>query len=677
LLFLSICKILSLRQARDHAYAILLAFVMLLACSVITNSEIYMLFILGFLALAMTGLACSTMAREAAAMKPEPDSAALEALFDPRILDLDRALAPRLFASQAALTLAVMAVAYCLFFFMPHFTTRAMTTTFLQATPARQDAPAVSGFTDNLNLNAINQVVLDNTHVMTVTVHWEDGTDRRMPDHIRLRGSNLAVFNGNSWRSTFLPRYISSSSWRVVNMARTVTEQEPILDQDISQNMQLTQRLFGADAPIQFLDLDAFNLSLNYETQAVDAIMRGPGPWGSYRARSVVPPDGMLTMSRMAGAIVQAPPETRRMNDGVEQIRRLRRIQPALPEPDPDMILDAREKAFYTALPPGRLTDVIRPLAMEHAAGVSLAWRVVNLYHWFQADFQYSLTPRTPANMHPLEAFLLRTHQGHCEYFASAMALMLRACHIPARVVTGFYSTEFNRLTNQFMIRQSDAHAWCEAWVDGWGWVTLDPTPPESRGRAPLQSYRPPFMTRLKQDIHDLWQHDVLDYSNGDKAAYLVYWLRRPLRRKFGALNAWLKQSLEQGFSDHWVARQLGLDLSQDVVRSMFLSVLPIALLVILWGLYRHSLRLRRAADARLSTVPFMNRLIRQLESLGWKRLPSQTTAEFLGQIERQAAGRWPLRDVLELYHRARYGCVEPSPAELAWARKTIHSIHK
>src|SRR5438445_11992713 len=78
----------------------------------------------------------------------------------------------------------------------------------------------------------------------------------------------------------------------------------------------------------------------------------------------------------------------------------------------------------------------------------------------------------------PLPYFLFERKQGHCEYFASAMAVMLRTLGIPTRVVNGFRTGEVNDLTSQYVVRARNAHSWVEAYFPGYAWVSFDPTPP-------------------------------------------------------------------------------------------------------------------------------------------------------------------------------------------------------
>ena len=96
--------------------------------------------------------------------------------------------------------------------------------------------------------------------------------------------------------------------------------------------------------------------------------------------------------------------------------------------------------------------------------------------------FGYTLQlPRTPVK-DPIANFLFERKQGHCEYFASSMAVMLRTIGIPSRVVNGFRTDEFNDLTGNYVVRAKDAHSWVEAYFPGYGWQTFDPTPAGNGG---------------------------------------------------------------------------------------------------------------------------------------------------------------------------------------------------
>ncbi len=95
----------------------------------------------------------------------------------------------------------------------------------------------------------------------------------------------------------------------------------------------------------------------------------------------------------------------------------------------------------------------------------------------FRDNFSYSLVKEREAKYAPLSDFLLRSQSGHCEYFATATALLLRAAGIPTRYATGFSVQEYSDLDNMYIVRQRHAHAWVLAYIDG-TWRDVDFTPP-------------------------------------------------------------------------------------------------------------------------------------------------------------------------------------------------------
>jgi transglutaminase-like putative cysteine protease len=102
---------------------------------------------------------------------------------------------------------------------------------------------------------------------------------------------------------------------------------------------------------------------------------------------------------------------------------------------------------------------------------------VVNLALQFftRQDFTYTLVPPLLGE-HPTQEFLFQTRRGYCEHFASAFTVLMRAAGVPARIVTGYQGGEINPVNNVFLVRQLDAHAWSEVWLNDEGWVRVDPT---------------------------------------------------------------------------------------------------------------------------------------------------------------------------------------------------------
>ncbi|KAA3621655.1 MAG: DUF3488 domain-containing protein [Proteobacteria bacterium] len=121
--------------------------------------------------------------------------------------------------------------------------------------------------------------------------------------------------------------------------------------------------------------------------------------------------------------------------------------------------------------------DAVRALAAELAApgggAEAIAMRALSMFR--EQPFHYTLSP-PPLGPDPVQDFLLETRRGYCEHYASAFTVLMRAAGVPARVVLGYQGGENNPSGDYWIVRQSDAHAWSEIWVDGSGWRRVDPT---------------------------------------------------------------------------------------------------------------------------------------------------------------------------------------------------------
>ncbi|WP_327124820.1 transglutaminase-like domain-containing protein [Nitrincola sp. A-D6] len=138
--------------------------------------------------------------------------------------------------------------------------------------------------------------------------------------------------------------------------------------------------------------------------------------------------------------------------------------------------LSREAHAYYTRLP-RQANPRSRELAEQwlHAADTDAAAFIEQLFRYFNASFIYTLEPAV-LGRHSVDDFLFETQQGFCEHFASAAAFMLRAAGMPARVVTGYQGGEWNASQGYLTLRQYDAHAWVEVWLNdqaGFAWTRL------------------------------------------------------------------------------------------------------------------------------------------------------------------------------------------------------------
>ncbi|HBD09386.1 MAG TPA: hypothetical protein DCZ69_14105, partial [Syntrophobacteraceae bacterium] len=131
----------------------------------------------------------------------------------------------------------------------------------------------------------------------------------------------------------------------------------------------------------------------------------------------------------------------------------------------------------YLQLPAGLPKEVV-DLVMGLTAGKDPDAQVAVLTQYFQrANYKYSLD-NLPISEEPIADFILKHRYGNCEYFASALAVMLRIAGIPSRVVGGYRGGTYNNVGQYYMVTQNSAHLWVEAYTSEGAWLRLEPTPP-------------------------------------------------------------------------------------------------------------------------------------------------------------------------------------------------------
>lgn len=148
--------------------------------------------------------------------------------------------------------------------------------------------------------------------------------------------------------------------------------------------------------------------------------------------------------------------------------------------------------------------------------------RLRTLERHLQNQLRYSLEFERLDDVDPVIDFLTRDKSGHCEYFAAGFTLMARAMGIPTRVVGGYRVSEYNPLADRWLVRQRNAHAWAEAWVEGQGWVTFDPTP-----AAELASHMPTRSSTYGAvvDVLNAWLTRAWAWIVGDQGVGVMYGL--------------------------------------------------------------------------------------------------------------------------------------------------------
>lgn len=296
--------------------------------------------------------------------------------------------------------------------------------------------------------------------------------------------------------------------------------------------------------------------------------------------------------------------------------------------------LPSSARAYYLVLPQDRnprtraFADELRSRFPDDDSAL-----ITYVLEWFRTEpFRYSLAT-APLGRHNADEFLFDLRDGYCEYYASAFAILLRAADIPSRVVLGYMGGDWQEAGQYLLVRQSDAHAWTEAWIDGSGWVRIDPTAAVSPDRIDYGA-----RGAIREPRH------VLDNE----------WLRNLRNRLDRAQHTWNRWIL--GFD---AARQmrmlerLGLPRgSHTVLAIMMVAGLALATLILAVLLWRRDLMQPQSEAERA-----WRQLLARMRRFGLAKLAAETPLEFAQRAEKELGAA--ARDFSRLarwYHQVHYG---------------------
>jgi transglutaminase-like putative cysteine protease len=250
--------------------------------------------------------------------------------------------------------------------------------------------------------------------------------------------------------------------------------------------------------------------------------------------------------------------------------------------------------------------------------------------------FFYTLTPPL-LGQNPVDDFLFNTRSGFCEHYASAFTFLMRAAGIPARVVTGYQGGEVNPIGRYMIVRQSEAHAWSEVWLEGRGWVRVDPTAAVSPARV---------QSGLAAAVPATDPLPLLARGGAE-------WLRQ-LRFTWDSFaNTWNQWVL--GYNEerqYWLLSRVGLDRATWQMLAMILFGITGFITCIL-----AMLLLRRLQQTRDPVAAAYARFCRKLARRGAHRAPAEGPADFAArasQLLPQAAAA--IGAITEMYIKLRYG---------------------
>jgi len=450
LVWLTVVKAFNRRAARDWQQMYLLAFLMLVAGSVLNPDLTYGLCFFGFVISSTWALTLFHLRREMEdnlLVKHAADRAS-ERVEVRRILDSRRIVGGRFFLGTGLLSFGVFLGAAVVFLALP----RVGIGFFLKS----RGGLTLSGFSDGVKLGGHGVIKKDSTVVMRVELDPRYGA-RDAPE-LHWRGVAFDSYRDGQWsRSPEAPRTNQTLEQGKTRDRRVLLWAGQALP--IPEIERLAKGSVKQDIWLDPLDSDVLFGASNPRIVEYPHTIRRRNP--IERNDEIRLEHGSTVHYTVFSELTRPTPAELRESTG------------ALP---------AGFEVFLV-LPP-EITPRTRALAREITADATTRYdKLIAIQEWLAKHLTYTLELEEPGSQEPVDFFLFDRKQGHCEYFASAFAILARSIGIPVRNVNGFLGGEWNEYQGYVAVRAGDAHSWDEVFFPGVGtgsgtWVTFDPTPP-------------------------------------------------------------------------------------------------------------------------------------------------------------------------------------------------------
>jgi protein-glutamine gamma-glutamyltransferase len=626
--FLQISRLYNRRSAADYQQIAVLAFLHLIAATVLSTNLGYAVIFGGFLIATPWMLALSHLRREIEGNYPPQDAAdpaARSAIL--RVLASKRVVGPGFLVGTALLSLPLFAMTLAIFVIVPR-----VGQGFLSF--RRDGGQRVAGFGNQVELGGFGVIRDDPTVVLRVMPMPRK--DQQRLRALRLRGTSFDHYDGRRWKR-------SESALRDARQQRTVY---PIRRMpDLERDEQLRIVLEHLDEPVVFIPAG---------TVAIAVPPRISGGINVSRELSYAPGLDLRYES----------------SDGVGL------VYTAYVSRDPaeaDLAaMPTEHRANYLQVPKGheRVAELARQVVGDADTDLERARRVERFLR--SGEIRYSLTQPDVGKRLPLEVFLFDAKRGHCEYFSSAMAVMLRTLGIATRNVAGFAGGRYNAYGQYYALRQGDAHSWVEVYVRGRGWVTFDPTP-SARGSAGPRERLWSDITAMIDALRTRWTTSVVGYDLRTQVGMLqrmARWFAQFRSERAAGAERSQSEDSETGSGPAWsvAARWLAALLAAGIVLYVVLRK----------GRLVTRIAARPASRRQAQLIALYWELDRALAKRGHPRPVSLTPLEHalgLGAAGFEQSAE--VEAVTRRYLEARYGERPLNGAEVSELRKIIARVRK
>ena len=628
-IFSLVAKIFSVHRERDYLYLCVLAFLMVLASAVLTVDTLFFIEFAVFVLLSISTAIAMEMRRSLHEASSEP---ALRSNANGVAAIPQRRFAASLSRVATAMLFSILAVGVLIFFLLPRLSAGYLSSLAAQST-------ITSGFSDDVRLGEIGRIQQSDAVVMHVTFQGPP------PPDLKWRGIALSTFDGTRWSNPAKPVTVKLSSSELVTLTRLRdTRASRTLAHELPNAHWYTVMMEPMTTSVFFLVPEALTVTGPYrflEIDAVGNVYNGDRDHGVTRYRAAFDP-------MLRAEIANMPDRSDYPPDIAIADLQLPRLDPRIP-------------ALARQITRGADTNVKRALAIES---------------FLRSNYSYTLQLLDREQRDPLAYFLFTRKKGHCEYFASSMAVLLRTLGIPSRVVNGFRDGEYNDINATYIVRARDAHAWVEAYFPGYGWATFDPTP---AAEAPPKTEWNRMMLYLDAG-REFWREWIINYDFAH---------RRDLADRVGQTSKTAVRDWRQWTRHIYHLLLHRIRTAQTAASSAPLAwTLRIALLVLiiiaavngraLAAILHNSFRNLRfsrhpAAAPSQAAAVWYQRTLRLLARRGYEKKPAHTPTEFAATVldPRLQA---PLRRFTETYERARFADSQEHAKQLPQAFEEVEA---
>ena len=599
-LFAAMVKVFSIHRDRDYVYLAVLSFGMVLAAAVLTVDSLFFALFCVFVLLAVMTFVSMEMRRSW--IVAEPSTPAEER--EPRDL---RRLPGSVARACVLLVVSIVLGTVGLFFLIP----RKASAGYLSALSSHSDLS--TGFSEDVRLGEIGQ--LQQSGIVMMHIKFAPGI--RVPHDLRWRGVALIHFDGRRWTT---PHENGTPLPVNPNWAIGLTGSSPRLFSGQGQRVRYKVSLEPFGSRVFFVIPEAQSINGRYQSIRIDST-------GSiFNADNSRPVTEYVVTSEIAPPMPEHLRPTNHL--GVSQL-------------------------IYLQTPP-TLDPAIGELAKQITAHQESPFlKASALERHLATSYGYTLQLPAIPPKDPIANFLFERKQGHCEYFATSMAVMLRTLGIPSRIVNGFRGGEYNDVTGSYIVRAKDAHSWVEAYFPGYGWYTFDPTPASSD--APTSWNR---LYLYVDAMREFWHDWVVNYDTGHQTL-LGSTIARQSRLRFDSFRGAI-QALYEGFLRRATALRIQFQQHQNGWILWLAAGLALSMLLLVGPRVLRLLRQFRIAqrpnlEPHTAAAIWYTRALKLLSRHGIRKIPTQTPQEFLRGIlsepVRQSATRFTVH-----YERARFG---------------------